>query len=171
MPPQCARFQKNIHDGVAGLLLSPLIAVLFGADLDRSHSSSEEFDLAVKRKTGTNRSAFIREQFEKTPKASVKDIVATWKAAGNKEDLSPTLVYQVKKRLGMKSGKRGRPPGRKATAAPIGTSGLAISSKEAGYAALEAALDGLVDKALMLGDKGLVEALRAARRHASAKLV
>lgn len=45
-----------------------------------------------------------------------------------------------------------------------------MSSKEAGYAALEAALDRLVHKAITLGDKGLTEALRAARRHASAKL-
>lgn len=122
------------------------------------------------KKTSTNRSAFIREQIEKTPTASVKDVVAAWKAAGNKDDLSPTLVYQVKRRLGMKSGKRGRPPGRKATAASIATSGLAVSSKEAGDAALEAALDGLVHKAIMVGDKGLAEALRTARRHASAKL-
>lgn len=70
----------------------------------------------------------------------------------------------------MKSGKRGRPPGRKAIAAPIATSGLVVSSKEAGYAALEAALDRLVHKAITLGDKGLAEKLRAARRHASAKL-
>lgn len=45
------------------------------------------------KKTGNNRSAFIREQFEKNPQASVKDIAAAWKAAGNKDDLSPTLIY------------------------------------------------------------------------------
>lgn len=123
------------------------------------------------KKDGPNKSAFIRDLLTKNPKITVKEVAAAWVGGGNKDELNPTLYYQVKKSMGIKSkGRRGRGPGRppKSATAAIADAG---SSKSDGYIAIESALDRLIRDAESLRDNSLVEKLRAARRQVSAKLV
>ncbi len=100
-------------------------------------------------------SPFIREQLEKNPKITGKEVAETWKAAGNKITFSPTLFYQVKGRLRLTNSRgRGRP-----------------RKRYGGLERIERELDGLVAQADDLGEKKVAESLRGARRVLAGRLV
>ena len=120
---------------------------------------------ARKKSGGPNKSAFIRGVLEKNKGATAKDAQEAWKAAGNKDKLNPSLFYNLKGKMssgGKKKKRRGRPP--KAAASET-------SSGSNVYLSIEKSLDGLIAKAEEARDGKLAEALRSARRRASAKLV
>ena len=118
--------------------------------------------------SGVNKSAFIRDILTKNNEAKPADVNAAWAGAGHKEKLNQTLYYQVKKSLGLSSGrrkKRGRKP-KVAGAAPV-----MRTDSSAGYLSIENSLDGLIIEAQQMRDSKLAEALRTARRVVSSKLL
>ena len=123
---------------------------------------------AKKSAKGVNKSEFIRGVLSENAAAKPADVVAAWKDAGHREDLNPTLYYQVKRSMGLSKGRR-RKKGRKAAVmvgAPAATNGSG-----SGYLDIERSLDQLIGQAAELRDNKLTEALRGARRLASTKLV
>ncbi|QDU64504.1 hypothetical protein Pan216_53940 [Planctomycetes bacterium Pan216] len=135
--------------------------------------------MAGKKTGGPNKSAFARDFLKKKPDASVKDVQAAWNTDGNKDELNPTLVYQMKSKLGLARG-RGRRKKKKASAkaSPVSATpavarrGRPLGDDRAGsYEAIETQLDRLVAEAEALGDRSLASELRSARRYCSAKLI
>ena len=94
------------------------------------------------KKSGPNKSAFIRGVLENNKAASAKDVQDAWNGAGHKGALSPTLFYNIKGKMGLTSGRKKKRRGRpKATAAPSTQSGSDV------YLAIEKSLDGLISQA------------------------
>lgn len=122
-----------------------------------------------KRDQKVNRSGFIRDYLGEHPQASLKEVVEAWKGSGQKDDLNPTLYYQMKNQLKLGGGKRTSTSGSSSSAAPSWSK----SSKSSGgdYLELEQALDGLIDMARRLDNDRLVDQLRHARRIASAQIL
>lgn len=121
-----------------------------------------------------NRSEFIRQHLSQNPGAKLADVNQAWKKAGNSGSLTPTLFYQVKSKAGFAKRRRGRRPGRPAgrpTGRGPGRPPRVMQAGGSDYAAIEESLDALIATATNLGDVRLASDLRAARRHASAKLV
>lgn len=110
--------------------------------------------MAGRKKGAPSRSAFIREQLKTNSKLSLSDVNDLWKKS-HRGDITGTLFYQVKSKLGITRGKNGR-AGRRS-----GNS----------YLAIEMSLEKLVAETEAIGNKDLAEALRTARRMASAQLV
>jgi len=118
--------------------------------------------MAGKKAGAPSRSAFIRDLRLKNKKLSYDEANEAWKKAGHSGGITRTLFYQAKsKSRGRK--RRGR-RGAEAQAA------VARPSSES-YLAIEISLERLGAQAHDLGNKQLAEALRTARRIASAKLV
>lgn len=115
------------------------------------------------RKAGApSRSKFIRETLGSNSNMSLEDINEAWKSAGHRGGIKGSLFYQVKSKSGLRrkgKGRRGRPRGRVGKASANG------------YLEIEVGLEGLVAQAETIGNKDLAEAIRTARRLASAKLV
>lgn len=119
--------------------------------------------MAGKKAGAPSRSAFIRDQLAKNKKSKFDDINEAWKKSGHSGGITRTLFYQVKsKKRGRRGGRRGR-----------GASEAAAAERPSSeiYLAIEISLERLGEQAHGLGNKQLAEALRAARRIASAKLV
>jgi hypothetical protein len=112
-----------------------------------------------RKRRGPNRSAFIREYLERSPSASAREVADAWTGAKHRGKLSPTLYYQIRRRMGVSGGK-GKRRGRPGKAAAAG-----------GYLGIEQQLDQLIALAHGQGDTELSEALRTARRHVSAKIL
>ena len=110
-----------------------------------------------------NKSEFIRNAFKADPKVSLSGVQEQWKQAGNKDNLSGTLYYHQKSRLGIALKRRGRP--RKSQAV------MSESNGNETYLKIEMELDMLIAKAVVLKDSKIVEALRKARRRVSAELI
>ena len=141
----------------------------------------------AKRKSadGPNKSEFIREQLKADPSMKPPAVAEAWTAAGHPGVLTPTLYYQVKRSMGLSKSRKKRRGGKRAAAvemadvveapapkAPKATKATVVVTEAVGsYLEIEAALDSLVGKSESLRDGKLSEALRAARRHASTKLV
>lgn len=123
--------------------------------------------MARKRSGGEpNRSEFIREVLRQNPKAKHHDVVAAWQAAGHSGQITHTLFYKARLRKSRKSKfarrqhQKAKPVIEPKGSAPIGD-----------YVAIERTLDRLVEQSEQLGDRVLTDAIRAARRRASAKLI
>jgi hypothetical protein len=117
-----------------------------------------------------NRSEFIREQLQANRGASFRDVQAAWAAAGHKSEIKTSLYYNIKRKAAeggaiVVKGRRGRPPrAASVAAAPVAAAG-------GNYGKIEEALDALLVEAMGLRNHKLVEAIRAARRIASAQLI
>lgn len=105
-----------------------------------------------------NRSEFIRNQLAENPKASASEIQEAWKKAGNKDEFSAALYYQVKRSIAPKKRKRKKSEFEEST----------ISDT---YLHIERKVDQLITQATSVNDTKLVESLRNARRIVGSKLV
>ena len=114
---------------------------------------------------GVNKSEFIRGELSKNPKAMFKHVSEAWNASGNKELLTASLFYFVKSKFGKSIQRRGRPRSDQGLA----SSGAGTENETSDiYLQIESELDKLISRA---PDSKTAEALRAARRRVSAKLV
>lgn len=125
---------------------------------------------AKRRGDEPSRSGFIRDQLGKNPKLSLKELIQAWKDGGNTGTITPTLFYQVRSKLGLAQGVRRRRRKRRGAAAAAADTGRAQPDKS-DYVSIEATLDHLVAQAVAMKDNRLAEALRGARRAASARLL
>lgn len=133
-----------------------------------------------KRSTGdVNRSEFIRKILEENENATADEVIEAWKATGSTEELSKTLYYQARRKLGLAKTRGGRKR-RKVKAAKVATAAAARrtsapmeakNGSDSAYLSIEKQIDNLVNQADALGDGQLAAALRQARRHASSKLL
>lgn len=122
----------------------------------------------AKKRSGaeSNRSEFIREVLRQNPRAKHQDVVAAWKAAGHSGQITHTLFYKARIRTARKGKSVGR---QRQNVKPV------VESRDTApadnYIDIERSLDRLVEQAEQLGDHKLADAIRAARRRASAKLI
>jgi hypothetical protein len=115
-----------------------------------------------------SRSGFIRDQLRENAKLSLKEIIEAWRAQGNTGTITPTLFYQVRSKLGLARGVRRR----RRRQAPVAAEAAARPQPDkSDYLSIEATLDHLVAQAVAMKDNRLAEALRGARRAASARLL
>jgi hypothetical protein len=118
-----------------------------------------------------NMSAFIREVLTGNNDASMDDVNSAWSGAGNRSTLNPALYYQMRSKLGLGGKRKKKKKKKKARSrAEVSAGGEATDSKQT-YLKIEQQLDGLIHEAGELKDGRLAEALRDARRKASAKLL
>jgi hypothetical protein len=117
-----------------------------------------------------NRSEYIRKNLLENPELSALEIARLWTQEGFPGTLKPALYYQVKRRMGLSSRRRG-PKARAAarTIRPLIATGRNNSQEQ--YLRLELALDALIRDAERLGDNQLSLALRQARRRVASQLV
>jgi metal-responsive CopG/Arc/MetJ family transcriptional regulator len=115
--------------------------------------------MAGRKKGAPNRSEFIRNLLESNRRIKLAAVQEAWTKSGQKGEIKSALFYQVKRKM-----KRG---GRKTKGAAAPFAAAASN----GYLGMEVALDKLVTQADAMNNKPLAEALRVARRMASAKLV
>lgn len=101
----------------------------------------------------SGKSAFVRETLAKNPKANPKVVNLAWKAAGNRDPISSSLVHKVRSTMGLtgnlraKAGagkaagaakppvsaepkRRGRPPKSSLTATPANGVSTTVSAKK-----------------------------------------
>jgi hypothetical protein len=121
---------------------------------------------------------FVKEFLADHPEGSVQDVNAAWRAAGLHGTISPTLVYQMRKQLGLtgdrtetapreKAAPTGKRRGRKPKATTPATDGKAggESRRTPALEDLEADIDRLLFKIMEIGDLPQVEeGLRQTRR-------
>ena len=112
------------------------------------------------------KSAFIRQVLARKPKITAVDMTALWKAAGHPGSISRVHIHHAKHRITRLLGRKGQRAERRRIVRRVARTG-----GQSGYAQLEQALDGLVAQAEQLNDANLADALRSARRRASAKLL
>lgn len=115
--------------------------------------------MAGRKKGAPNRSEFIRNLLQSNRRMKLAAVQEAWAKSGQKGEIKSALFYQVKRKM-----KRG---GGKQRGAAAQIAGAASN----GYLGMEVALEKLVTQADGMGNKPLAEALRVARRMASAKLV
>jgi hypothetical protein len=124
------------------------------------------------------KSPFVKEFLHGHPEGSVQDVNAAWQAAGFDGSISPTLVYQMRRQLGLTGEKtetaareeaaptgkrRGRKP--KATTAAIDGRAGGGSRRTPALEDLDADIDRLLFKVMDVGDLPTVEeGLRQIRR-------
>lgn len=119
------------------------------------------------RKAGSpSRSEFIRKVLSSKPDAKLAEINEAWKKSGQSGEITATLFYQVKSKLGTGKKRRGRPPG-----SGRGPGRPPRAAGHSSYLAIEQALDALIGAAESMGDATLADNLRTTRRSVSAKLV
>ena len=141
----------------------------------------------------SGKSAFVRETLAKNPKANPKVVNAAWKAAGNRDPISSSLVHKVRSTMGLtgnlraKAGagkaagaakppvsaepkRRGRPPKSSLTATPANGVSTTVSAKKVhagerrtGPEELEGQVDLLVFKIMGVWTGDVEEALRKSR--------
>jgi hypothetical protein len=135
-----------------------------------------------KKASSPGKSMFVKEFLNDHPQSSVKTVIEAWTAAGFDGTISPGLVNQIRAKLGLtgklrvtlrastngkatSTGKKlGRP--RMATAAAVNVqSRMSTSAPTAALNELEADIDRLIFKAMVIGDLSEIEdSLRRARR-------
>ncbi|MBX9654926.1 hypothetical protein K2Y11_15045 [bacterium] len=135
--------------------------------------------MAGRKKGAPSQSEFIREKLTANPKLNLAGINDVWKAEQKSGEITATLFYQVKSKLGFARKRAGRP--RKNTerrGMPVVINGHQLrpikrfdqTPNKIGYASIENQLDELVTLSTLLGDHDLAESLRKSRRLASAKI-
>jgi hypothetical protein len=145
--------------------------------------------MATEVRPESGKSAFVRETLGKNPKANPKLVNVAWKAAGNRDPISSSLVHKVRSTMGLtgnlraKSGaakpaaaepkRRGRPPKSSVSAATAPKASASVSARKVQPSGtggrvleqLESEVDQLIFKLMGVGGLPDVEdALRKARR-------
>ena len=122
--------------------------------------------MAAKKKRTGEASAFIRSYLTQNPQATGKEVAQAWKQAGHKSSFSQSMIYQLRSKMGLSSGRKKRR--KKAVSAAVAPVAVDTGSE---LLAIEKSLDSLIVQAETLKDSKLAEALRVARRRVGAKLV
>lgn len=123
--------------------------------------------MAGKKAGAPSRSEFIRNTLANNRKASFDEVNEAWKKAGNTGVITRTLYHQVKSKSGFSRGRKRRGRKRGEGAAPT----AAVRPASNTYFEIEISLERLVAQAESIANKQLADALRSARRLASAKLL
>lgn len=118
-----------------------------------------------------NKSQFIRDLLRDNARTKPADASAAWASAGHGGEIKPTLFYIVRGRMKKRRRKGGRRAKAKGVVAAPQAPVVAATDTAKSYLSLERAIEGLVGQAEGIKDARLVEALRNARRMASAKLI
>lgn len=123
-----------------------------------------------------NRSEYIRKNLLENPDLSASQLTAQWNEEGFSGELTPSLFYQVKRRMGLSTKRGSSKPSttaRKTRVLPRKTNKTSNTStdRQSEYSRIERTLDSLIGDADQIKDTALATALRQARRVASAALV
>lgn len=122
------------------------------------------------KKTGVNKSAFIRDYLTANPKATANDIASAY-SEKHKEKLAFPLIYQQMGKLGLGKRRKRRQLTERSKASGAGRPVAPASNRKGDYHSMEGELDKLIGTALVMSDSPLVEKLKQARRLVSSRLI